>query len=155
MILKSILAISIHALTRSATYCYVWTSVSRVYFNPRTHEECDLGLFSRSTRFKIFQSTHSRGVRRRSRAPEDKKKVFQSTHSRGVRRQGSGKTMSLVAISIHALTRSATIVYALSLVKNIISIHALTRSATLPAVGATSIFSISIHALTRSATAIA
>ena len=56
--------ISIHALTRSATF------------------DCpSIVTFSR------FQSTHSRGVRLPFYLDEDVVNVFQSTHSRGVRRR--------------------------------------------------------------------
>ena len=55
-------------------------------FNPRTHEECDKA----GVDFKI------------------KKQQFQSTHSRGVRRAWIIKLAAKLAISIHALTRSAT-----------------------------------------------
>ena len=34
--------ISIHALTRSATLQNTQTGTDKIYFNPRTHEECDL-----------------------------------------------------------------------------------------------------------------
>ena len=56
--------ISIHALTRSATSVRSAPWPRAAYFNPRTHEECDIckvkgiGLWA-----GLFQSTHSRGVR--------------------------------------------------------------------------------------------
>ena len=57
--------------------------------------------------------------------------VFQSTHSQGVR-PGRFESKNIeVGISIHALTRSATIkMLLMALGANKISIHALTRSAT-------------------------
>ena len=77
------LVISIHALTRSAT---AWLRYGQIGldFNPRTHEECDIIQpdISRQNDFNprtheecdvshtsvrylaVFQSTHSRGVRR-------------------------------------------------------------------------------------------
>ena len=56
--------------------------------------------------------------------------IFQSTHSRGVRRYIQDKYGLTEAISIHALTRSATIVNEHCHCSFSISIHALTRSAT-------------------------
>ncbi len=79
------------------------------YFNPRTHEECDMIMFKLLNRSNQFQSTHSRGVRRvagcyacvrwRDFNPRTHEECdeelgledwgivsFQSTHSRGVRR---------------------------------------------------------------------
>ena len=35
-------------------------------FNPRTHEECDIFLYDTFIHIELFQSTHSRGVRRYS-----------------------------------------------------------------------------------------
>ena len=56
-------------------------------------------------------------------------------------------------ISIHALTRSATILFSDNRSISAISIHALTRSATVAAgYGWRQQCDISIHALTRSAT---
>ena len=79
------------------------------HFNPRTHMECDAkGLV------EYFNL-----------------KLFQSTHSHGVRRSGKQSEKGYITISIHALTWSATpscfLVYAVLA----ISIHALTWSATL------------------------
>ena len=56
------------------------------HFNPRTHEECD--------RLKVIGQMDT--------------VKFQSTHSRGVRPGEITITLNGVAISIHALTRSAT-----------------------------------------------
>ncbi len=60
-----------------------WT----VGFNPRTHEECDLGWAIGGYNISRFQSTHSRGVRLSRRSPR----------------------RCISRVSIHALTRSATI----------------------------------------------
>ena len=99
-------------------------------FNPRTHEECDFGRHSTCSRVNLFQSTHSRGVRL----------------------SGSLNQMGAGAVSIHALTRSATADDGRTKRKRTVSIHALTRSATsIVGVKAPKI-SVSIHALTRSAT---
>ena len=57
--------------------------------------------------------------------------LFQSTHSRGVRLISFAKFASLRAVSIHALTRSATSFKGfLFFFADSVSIHALTRSAT-------------------------
>ena len=55
---------------------------------------------------------------------------FQSTHSRGVRHLAHALTVTPLAISIHALTRSATNKQCEYRRVIFISIHALTRSAT-------------------------
>ena len=99
-----------------------------------------------------FQSTHSRGVRQFEFEFCPKCGRFQSTHSRGVRLHnpittavsviyfnprtheecdfGQSVVLGRVKISIHALTRSATIRSGCNRTGWRISIHALTRSAT-------------------------
>ncbi len=79
-----------------------------IYFNPRTHVECDCrqlryqlliirfqsthsrgvrpALFFVGVMISKFQSTHSRGVRLRNLWMTRLARLFQSTHSRGVRR---------------------------------------------------------------------
>ena len=81
-----------------------------------------------------------------------KRILFQSTHSRGVRRGGGKTAFMSVIISIHALTRSATSTTLRYTAVSEISIHALTRSATQVANHLDERYTISIHALTRSAT---
>ena len=58
----------------------------------------------------VFQSTHSRGVRQSIGKKIAKREKFQSTHSRGVRQLGEDGSLQGLAISIHALTRSATLI---------------------------------------------
>ena len=99
--------ISIHALTRSATI-----RAALAYG------------------FCRFQSTHSRGVRRKRVSFCLPCFAFQSTHSRGVRQELFKAINKEIAISIHALTRSATPFQVMSKLCDAISIHALTRSAT-------------------------
>ena len=124
-----LLIVSIHALTRSAT------------------SEQDPSKI-RAT----FQSTHSRGVRLLHTRRWSLDRSFQSTHSRGVR-PAIVAFCQVIRVSIHALTRSATPIEALSKMlghrfqsthsrgvrlhfgqskdeKYYVSIHALTRSAT-------------------------
>ena len=84
----------------------------------------------------------------------DNASKFQSTHSRGVRLIQEGQHIETEAISIHALTRSATADRSQITRERVISIHALTRSATGPMCGGGGPMYISIHALTRSATAV-
>ena len=78
--------ISIHALTRSATWRMNWGC----RYNCR------------------FQSTHSRGVRQDEALALYQSGIFQSTHSRGVRRGSRMFYFDKENISFHALTRSAT-----------------------------------------------
>ena len=99
-------------------------------FNPRTHEECDDIPVHVLTTLDKFQSTHSRGVR----------------HPVQV---ASGH---VVGVSIHALTRSATVFSWMIENKYCVSIHALTRSATVTYEKNNQFHGVSIHALTRSAT---
>ena len=128
------------------------SDIKALNFNPRTHEECDKKAPSQLRNCGIFQSTHSRGVRRQ----------YRNCYADGPQ------------ISIHALTRSATELDWEEVQQLLISIHALTRSATAtskrcalherfqsthsrgvrPAAeaGREADFDISIHALTRSAT---
>ena len=100
--------ISIHALTRSATPSLLFLMCASVG----------------------FQSTHSRGVRPTPAFVSASLIVFQSTHSRGVRRLINCYFRRCWKISIHALTRSATLDTIAVKDQQIISIHALTRSAT-------------------------
>ncbi len=123
----------------------------------------------------LFQSTHSRGVRRHRLRLFAGPGRFQSTHSRGVRLEHPQPSRHRKSISIHALTRSATPKQPPSWpaschfnprtheecdiidpvnpdVIPIISIHALTRSATAIRFFQNNRIQISIHALTRSAT---
>ena len=80
--------ISIHALTRSATNQIGAAAPCRNDFNPRTHEECDW-----YARDEYYYSGR-----------------FQSTHSRGVRLKLCSFLPLTKTISIHALTRSATVI---------------------------------------------
>ncbi len=79
------IAISIHALTRSATGDHTKTEDDTSYFNPRTHKECDIvessaymlkGNFNPRTHKECDLSWIKRKPKRLS---------FQSTHSQGVR----------------------------------------------------------------------
>ena len=97
-------------------------------FNPRTHEECDQ-LSPSCSLGAMFQSTHSRGVRLyhcdyyvalagfNPRTHEECDNFFSLNHKTGT-------------VSIHALTRSATLERTDAMWAQNVSIHALTRSAT-------------------------
>ena len=101
--------------------------------------------------------------------------MFQSTHSRGVRQARRMPGFSNNCVSIHALTRSATVcaIYPIQIERGFnprtheecdiiihlpmfgygyVSIHALTRSATATSFFRDRFLPVSIHALTRSAT---
>ena len=145
--------ISIHALTRSATGRFLQVPGDHLDFNPRTHEECDVKTGEKSYNLQLFQSTHSRGVRRgrnRETRNDDAISIHALTRSATTLKTDIGVP---VEISIHALTRSATGSKLFWFDKDNISIHALTRSATYLHGKRSFMTVISIHALTRSATA--
>ena len=122
-----------------------------ICFNPRTHEECDFDAET-SALEKRLVSIHAltRSATCVRNTPHFLA-LFQSTHSRGVRR--SGQTTELIlSVSIHALTRSATADVLEHAAFTEVSIHALTRSATLFLKPMEPHKVVSIHALTRSAT---
>ncbi len=100
--------ISIHAPARGATTLRVFYVASKIYFNPRTREGCDINFHLKMLGLCLFQSTHPRGVRHITNVinTEDYKisihapargateispsmqalcNKFQSTHPRGVR----------------------------------------------------------------------
>ena len=139
-------------------------------FNPRTHEECDYKSDINNMIEEQFQSTHSRGVRRCPyqfalgryqfqsthsrgvRQPAPKPAPFQSTHSRGVRQKWQILLEKLKEISIHALTRSATMKILKRLQEKLFQS---THSRGVRHSAASTLYllcTISIHALTRSAT---
>ena len=60
---RSCMHISIHALTRSATIKENRIHSTNLYFNPRTHKECDPLWLLAAFMMQAFQSTHSQGVR--------------------------------------------------------------------------------------------
>ncbi|CZQ88102.1 Hypothetical protein TR210_672 [Trichococcus ilyis] len=122
--------ISIHALTRSATTAGNSRTTQSKYFNPRTHEECDVS---------------GGAVRKLSRQISIHALTRSATLARCV-------FFIDGTISIHALTRSATLDRFQSGPASDISIHALTRSATEQDSNVIMFLHISIHALTRSAT---
>ena len=144
--------VSIHALTKSATLSAIQENTNRLCFNPRTHEECDydfLYSISRQVSFNprtheecddmtfvairstwLFQSTHSRRVRLRLLGRRFRECRFQSTHSRRVRLFPCIRHRCISVVSIHALTKSATVISVKRRTHPLVSIHALTKSAT-------------------------
>ena len=76
-------------------------------FNPRTHEECDPAFVELLFGWNVFQSTHSRGVRRKLLPAKTSPKSFNPrTHEEC---DFLVTWLSLFSdVSIHALTRSAT-----------------------------------------------
>ena len=77
---------------------------------------------------------------------------FQSTHSRRVRPSIVILDEAVRLVSIHALTKSATLLLIYALIMLFVSIHALTKSATICFVLDCPVYRVSIHALTKSAT---
>ena len=62
-----------------------------IYFNSRTHVECDKCCLTVALLRQVFQLTHSRGVRLNRILFADWIARFQLTHSRGVRREIASK----------------------------------------------------------------
>ena len=148
---SGIAAVSIHALTRSATKAltavlsdFLFQSTHSRGVRLTTNRTTDLPQEFQSTHSRgvrpifillityreMFQSTHSRGVRQNSQSKLDVASLFQSTHSRGVRHPDRKHYQQFNAVSIHALTRSATSPTLAVKATFRVSIHALTRSAT-------------------------
>ena len=143
--------VSIHALTRRATsVSCVTASKPRVSIHALTRR----ATFSKVVYRKItlFQSTPSRGGRLPIHQFSALIPKFQSTPSRGGRLDKLGLTPRSAAVSIHALTRRATLSFSVLQLRIAVSIHALTRRATqLVRIHRTK-RNVSIHALTRRAT---
>ena len=148
-------------------------TISYAGFNPRTHEECDLAILTGRTSLLCFNPrtheecdlfTRMADLLRRSFNPRTheecdnspkRSQMFQDcfnprTHEEcdPIRRYISHH----LAVSIHALTRSATFYKTLGRDSFVVSIHALTRSATCCLASLILRLQVSIHALTRSAT---
>ena len=99
------------------------------HFNSRTHVECDLSLFQKRGSLHSFQLTHSRGVRPSGAGQTVLHPNFNSrTHVECD--SVSYVKGSVVVISTHALTWSATSGIILYFRLTPISTHALTWSAT-------------------------
>ena len=122
--------ISIHALTRRATVDKGIQNPFRVFQSTPSRGGRHLMPLSLS-RCGIFQSTPSRGGRpAKSWVDKVLQAAFQSTPSRGGRRHRHRMKESGCRISIHALTRRATMRDIGREHADKISIHALTRRAT-------------------------
>jgi len=100
-----------HFDSRTHEECDLWKTfmlVRLTNFNPRTHEECDINQPFRPTATRVFQSTHSRGVRHFSCLSCGSRPYFNPrTHEECDLDQWTRHT-TVLFISIHALTRSAT-----------------------------------------------
>ena len=99
--------VSIHALTKSATFLSLQLVVF-CSFNPRTHEECDLVGVRIVLQLCSFQSTHSRRVRPRRRLIKKPRPGFNPRTHEECDAEPTGEMEYLVGVSIHALTKSAT-----------------------------------------------
>ena len=149
-------SVSIHALTKSATRKTKDAAGGYVCFNPRTHEECDPSAIVVDVLFFMFQSTHSRRVRRmhprqmrrlycfnpRTHEECDFSYAIQFSHLRSFNPrtheecdEDYAKWMQGTEVSIHALTKSATHDFGRYPMDKRVSIHALTKSATIPSFG--------------------
>ena len=85
-----------------------------VNFNPRTHEECDVGLLDRDGITYVFQSTHSRGVRLDCLGGTVWPMYFNPRTHEECDTDNIHLLGDTIPISIHALTKSATLSYALA-----------------------------------------
>ena len=79
--------ISIHALTRSATAFVCDKFLVLTHFNPRTHEECDGSVAINEILFCNFNPRTHEECDRSEKVMYRPSVRFQSTHSRGVRRR--------------------------------------------------------------------
>ncbi len=123
--------VSIHALAWSATNSIPTTKAFFTGFNPRTRVECDTQTLFFSPVFKMFQSTHSRGVRRTGRTCQSKRHNCFNPRTRVECDPFPDKLRSRNLVSIHALAWSATNKRRLKSTMVIsVSIHALAWSAT-------------------------
>ena len=102
------LFVSIHAPAWGATPRPLTGFLRHKSFNPRTLVGCDwrpCWAFPSASR---FQSTHPRGVRRRTCQPQICRRLFQSTHPRGVRLPVMRRRFQPHHVSIHAPAWGAT-----------------------------------------------
>jgi len=83
-------------------------SIEHNRFNPRTRVGCDDYVEAAVYELLAFQSTHPRGVRRKSEALSISFWLFQSTHPRGVRRPLKFDHRFVIQVSIHAPAWGAT-----------------------------------------------
>ena len=101
--------ISIHAPTRGATSRLQNTSLTMRDFNPRTHEGCDVSLWLLcGEEISYFNPRTHEGCDQYFLSRSAYFRIFQSTHPRGVRRMVRRQQCPQFGISIHAPTRGAT-----------------------------------------------
>ena len=99
--------VSIHALTRRATHIHLQIQTSWK-FQSTPSRGGRPSTCSRSKAAAKFQSTPSRGGRHRDEGYQHSKEWFQSTPSRGGRHSHIRMFVAAALVSIHALTRRAT-----------------------------------------------
>ena len=80
-------------------------------FNPRTHEECDKRYNRLCSKSDVSIHALTRSATYVLLCTPRHRHLFQSTHSRGVRRRAWAMSSDAKSVSIHALTRSATNTY--------------------------------------------
>ena len=102
------IVVSIHAPAWGATLGYGGKMGFQQSFNPRTRVGCDVMVAVSPLMMVVFQSTHPRGVRRKSRQLWSSVQVFQSTHPRGVRPVHAVHAAPHGPVSIHAPAWGAT-----------------------------------------------
>ena len=100
--------VSIHAPAWGATRAQIFAARHPVCFNPRTRVGCDPSPALTRPPYRLFQSTHPRGVRRNPASSRASPSRFQSTHPRGVRQARHGREQVDVWVSIHAPAWGAT-----------------------------------------------
>ena len=122
--------VSIHALTKSATFCSIIYTSNFYGFNPRTHEECDCRvLYALLTSYRFNPRTHEE-CDLYFFFYHSVKRLFQSTHSRRVR--PSPSTFIDFLDSFNPRTHEeCDDVFVINVMGENVSIHALTKSATL------------------------
>ena len=144
--------VSIHALTKSATFITLVLVVGRRLVSIHALTKSATSLHFVISTFRSFQSTHSRRVRRPS--SRHSPRVTSSFNPRTHEECDSilpGSTR-MPRVSIHALTKSATAGKYNEQGNWDVSIHALTKSATFLSHSPFFFQRVSIHALTKSAT---
>ena len=104
--------------------------ITDLSFNPRPHAEGDANCFLAYLHSLTFQSTPSRGGRLFSERPTTWDVKFQSTPSRGGRRRANRAIKVVLCFNPRPHAEGDHLVHAISF-SEAVSIHALTRRATL------------------------
>ena len=104
----ALLAVSIHAPARGATWCGHRSGANPLCFNPRAREGRDRTNVGIPLDDHKFQSTRPRGARPLFNTQKELNDMFQSTRPRGARRERLRSVAGRVPVSIHAPARGAT-----------------------------------------------